>query len=247
MVTNNRHTRSVHFIGVGYKPEPVTDIWRSNLPFDRIYLLWNEDKDGKITESKNTIVKKLSSLYHDDEIIPIKVDAFDYENILDTVLNTAIREKEDSMAKGYNVDFYCNITHGTRLMTGALCTAASFLKAVTYYFKEGDPGSSESTNDRIIRINTARIPDAERLTGRRREFLREVCSDENGKTVSELALKFDSKQNVNQYVAFFVENNLMTKEKDKRFTRIKATNDGRMVNNWLMDPLQPLKKHRTPS
>ncbi len=53
-------------------------------------------------------------------------------------------------------------------------------------------------------------------------------------TVAQLLTEFSSKQNVNQYVAFFEENNLVERIHEGKAVRIKVTELGRMVTNWLI-------------
>lgn len=145
------------------------------------------------------------------------------------------KEKDLAQSMKIGIQFYLNITHGTRLVTGALCTAALMIGAEMYYLKQKDSDSENcGINDLKIRIPTPRIPDLDKMTDNRRRFIKMVCSETNGVTIKQLADEFGSKQNVNQYVCYFEENNFIERIHEGRFVRIKATELGRMAANWLI-------------
>lgn len=227
-------TINVHIIGVGYDPQPIISILRSDLPCDRAYLLWNAEP--KITTSKDTIVKAfLSSGFPLEDIITEEVDAFDYQKVLNCVMLISQIEKVRAENLSARIKFYLNITHGTRLVTGALCTASMMIGAHMYYLKEKSMDSSASSiNDLIIRVPIPRVPDFDKMTNKRRKFLKMVCETDGGLTVSQLAKEFDSKQNVNQFVRYFEENNLVERVHEGRYVWIKATDIGKMAANWLI-------------
>ena len=52
----------------------------------------------------------------------------------------------------------------------------------------------------MIRIPISEMLDLDKLTAKRRKFLKMICDEANGLTVGELVIEFDSKQNVNQLV-----------------------------------------------
>lgn len=227
-------TTNVHIIGVGFNPQPIISILRSNLPCDRIHLLWNNE--SRIAASKDYVVDSLiKSGFQPEDIMTEEVDAFDYQKILNCIMLISQIEKEHAEKTKAKVLFYLNITHGTRLVTGALCTAAMMIGAQMYYLKEKDKESENAgINDLIIRIPIPRVPDLDKLTDKRRKFLKMVCGTENGLTVSELAQEFSSKQNVNQFVGYFENNNLVERIHEGKNVRIKATELGKMAANWLI-------------
>lgn len=225
---------NIHITGVGYDPAPVISILKSGLPCDKIHLLWNPDKT--ITESKDAIISALDNAgYGEEDAIAHEVNAYDYQSILNTVMLIAQSEKEKYPGSDRRVCFYLNITHGTRLVTGALCTAAMLLGAQMYYLQERKGGmESMSIDELIIRIPVPKIPDLDKLTSKRREFLKRVCSQPEGVLVSELSAEFKSKQNVNQFVGYFEYNNMVERIREGQYVRIKATELGMMASNWLM-------------
>ena len=227
-------TTNVHIIGVGYDPQPIINILRSSLPCDRIHLLWNSDP--KIAASKNKIVDTLiSNGFQPEDVMAEEIDVFDYQKVLNCVMLISQIEKNRGTDTNTRVQFFLNITHGTRLVTGALCTAAMMIGAQMYYLKERDDATDHlSINDLIIKVPIPRIPDLDKLTDKRRKFLKMVCNETNGLTVSELALEFSSKQNVNQFVGYFEENNLVERIHEGKSVRIKATELGKMAANWLI-------------
>lgn len=227
-------TTNVHIIGVGYDPQPIINILRSSLPCDRIHLLWNSDP--KITASKNKIVDTLiSNGFQPEDVMAEEIDVFDYQKVLNCVMLISQIEKNRGTDTNTRVQFFLNITHGTRLVTGALCTAAMMIGAQMYYLKERDEATDHlSINDLIIKVPIPRIPDLDKLTDKRRKFLKMVCNETNGLTVSELAMEFSSKQNVNQFVGYFEDNNLVERIHEGKNVRIKATELGKMAANWLI-------------
>lgn len=227
-------TTNVHIIGVGYDPQPIINILRSSLPFDRIHLLWNND--SKIAESKEKIVETfINNGFDAKDIIAEEVDVYDFQKILNHIMLISQIEKGRASEEGTKVQFFLNITHGTRLVSGALCTAAMMIGANMYYLRERDDSTSNcSIDDMIIRVPIPKIPDIDKLTTKRREFLKMVCDSPEGPTVSELAEKFGSKQNVNQFVSYFERNNIVERIHEGRFVRIKASELGRMVSNWVI-------------
>ncbi len=225
---------NIHIIGVGFEPQPIVDVLRSDLPCDRVYLLWNNDP--RVMASRDRVVEKLiGSGFRPGDVIPEEVDVFDYQKILNRVMRIAQSERERSRNAKTALQFYLNITHSTRLVTGALCTATMILGAQMYYLKFGEDGSEGSgISDRIIRVPTPRIPDLDKITDKRRRFLKMVSEEGNGLTVSQLAAEFSSKQNVNQYVCFFEESGLVERVHEGKCVRIKATELGMMAANWLI-------------
>ncbi|WP_400238778.1 HFX_2341 family transcriptional regulator domain-containing protein [Methanomethylophilus alvi] len=227
-------TTNVHIIGVGYDPQPIINILRSSLPCDRVHLLWNADP--KIAASKEKIVNTLvSNGFQPEDVMAEEVDVFDYQKVLNYIMLISQIEKNRAIDTNTRVQFYLNITHGTRLVTGALCTAAMMIGAQMYYLKERDDDTNNlSINDLIIRIPTPKVPDLDKLTDKRRKFLKMICNESDGLTVSELAEEFSTKQNVNQFVGYFESNNLVERVHEGKSVRIRPTELGRMAANWLI-------------
>lgn len=227
-------TTNVHIIGVGYKPQPIINILRSSLPCDRVHLLWNADP--KIIVSKDKIIETLvGNGFHPEDVMSEEVDVFDYQKVLNHVMLISQIEKNRAADTGTRVQFFFNITHGTRLVTGALCTAAMMIGAQMYYLKERDENTENtSIDDLIIRVPIPRVPDLDKMTDKRRKFLKMICNEEDGLTVSELAAEFSTKQNVNQFVGYFEKNNLVERIHEGKGVRIRPTELGRMAANWLI-------------
>ena len=104
-----------------------------------------------------------------------------------------------------------------------------------YYLQERKEGMEHlSMDELIIRIPVPKIPDLDKLTSKRRKFLKRVCSQPEGVSVSELSTEFKSKQNVNQFVGYFEYNNLVERVREGQYVRIRATELGMMASNWLI-------------
>ncbi len=238
-------TRHVHITGVGYDPSPIIKVMRSGIACDRLHLLWNDDsditgQDKSIRRSKDKILETLkSSLSEDGALCDHEIDVFDYKAILEAVMRIAGQEKQSAKDDEVKVEFHMNITHGTRLVSGALCTASLILGAELYYFKERDESTKNAPlDDLIITIPTPNIPDVMEMTPKRREFLKRICEEPNGIGVmfGELALEFKSKQNANQFVRYFKENKMVVvvKEDGNKSVRVVPTEIGQMVAGWLI-------------
>lgn len=225
---------NIHITGVGYDPTPVVDVLKSGLPCDRVHLLYNEDE--RITCSKDRIVTALQGADFDEkDVVAHCVNVYDYQAILNTIMLIAQSEKSNKQFPERKVCFYMNITHGTRLTTGALCTAAMMLGAQMYYLQERKEETMEmSIDDLLIRIPVPKIPDLDKLTTKRREFLKRVCSEPDGVAIVKLSSEFGTKQNVNQFVGYFEYNNLVERVREGQFVKIKATELGMMASNWLL-------------
>ncbi len=227
-------TVNVHIIGVGFDPQPIINILRSSLPCDRVHLLWNDNDE--IASSKNKIIETfVLNGFSEEDIIAEEVDAYDFQKILNHVMLISQIEKNRAVKEGTKVQFFINITHGTRLVSGALCTAAMMIGAQMYYLRVQDENTNNlCLDERIIRIPIPKIPDIDRMTTKRREFLKMVCDNTEGPMVSELAEKFGTKQNVNQFVKYFEGNNMVERVHEGRCVRIRATELGKMASNWLI-------------
>lgn len=227
-------TVNVHIIGVGFDPQPIINVLRSSLPCDRVHLLWNNNDE--IVSSKNKIIETfVLNGFSEEDIIAEEVDAYDFQKILNHVMLISQIEKNRAVKEGTKVQFFINITHGTRLVSGALCTAAMMIGAQMYYLRVQDENTNNlCLDERIIRIPIPKIPDIDKMTTKRREFLKMVCDNADGPTVSELAEKFGTKQNVNQFVKYFEGNNMVERVHEGRFVRIRATELGKMASNWLI-------------
>ena len=227
-------TTNVHIIGVGYDPQPIINILRSSLPCDRVHLRWNAAPTIAASKEKsvNTLI---SNGFQREDVMAEEVDVFDYQKVLNYIMLISQIEKNRAIDTNTRVQFYLNITHGTRLVTGALCTAAMMIGAQMYYLKERDDDTNNlSINDLIIRIPTPKVPDLDKLTDKRRKFLKMICNESDGLTVSELAEEFSTKQNVNQFVGYFESNNLVERVHEGKSVRIRPTELGRMAANWLI-------------
>ena len=238
-------TRHVHITGVGYDPNPIIKVMRSGLACDRLHLLWNDEDDDPIKGqsikiTKDEIIETLrSSLSEEGALCEHKTDVSDYKAVLETVMRIADMEKRSAEEDGVKVEFHMNITHGTRFVSGAMCTASLILGAELYYFKERDESTKNAPlDDLITTIPTPNIPDVMEMTPKRREFLKRICEEPNGNGVmfSELATEFKSKQNANQFVRYFKENKMVVvvKEDGNKSVRVVPTEIGMMVSGWLI-------------
>ena len=238
-------TRHVHITGVGYDPNPIIKVMRSGLACDRLHLLWNDEdndpiKGQSIRRTKDEIIETLrSSLSEEGALCEHKTDVSDYKAVLETVMRIADMEKRSAEEDGVKVEFHMNITHGTRFVSGAMCTASLILGAELYYFKERDESTKNAPlDDLITTIPTPNIPDVMEMTPKRREFLKRICEEPNGNGVmfSELATEFKSKQNANQFVRYFKENKMVVvvKEDGNKSVRVVPTEIGMMVSGWLI-------------
>jgi len=119
---------------LGQTPIVVEEGLRKSVP-DKLYIIHTKDEQDYKFEFE---AKKLKTKIEEQFKVPvelIKVDAFDLDENIKSILTTIYKErnKNPNLTKG---DFSINITGGTKLMVAAASTAAYLAGSKVYYVME---------------------------------------------------------------------------------------------------------------
>lgn len=126
---------------LGLTPIVIEEGLKKSIP-EKLYLIHtkNETNYNFETESKK-LKNKIETLYKVPTIL-VKVDAFDMDKIITSILNIIQKEK-NSNSNLTKKDFAINITGGTKLMVAAATTAAYLSGARVYYVMEASKHRGE--------------------------------------------------------------------------------------------------------
>lgn len=126
---------------LGLTPIVVEEGLKKSIP-DKLYIIHTKDETNYNfeTEAKN-LKKKIETQYKVPTVL-LKVDAFDMDKIIKTILNTIIKERKLN-PKLIKKDFAINITGGTKLMVASATTAAYLAGTRVYYVMEASKHRGE--------------------------------------------------------------------------------------------------------
>jgi len=115
---------------VGITPVVVEEGLKKAMP-DKLYILHTKDEsEYKFEKEAKKLKKKIEDLYKVPSIL-LKVDAFDMDQIIRTILTTIQTErKKFGLTKK---DIIINLTGGTKLMVAAAATAAYLAGSRVFY------------------------------------------------------------------------------------------------------------------
>ena len=119
---------------VGVTPIVVEEGLRKSIP-DKLYIIHTKNESNYKFETEAKKLKTKIESQHKIPTILLKVDAFDMDEIIHTILTTINKErkKNPNLTKK---DFAINLTGGTKLMVSAAATAAYLAGARVYYVME---------------------------------------------------------------------------------------------------------------
>jgi len=116
---------------MGKIPVVVEEGIRKSIP-QKLYLIHTRNESDHQFENEAKKLKVKIEKLHKISTILVKVDAFDLDQIMHTILNIISKEKKNSeFIQGY--DFAINLTGGTRPMVVAAATAAYLAGTKVYY------------------------------------------------------------------------------------------------------------------
>lgn len=220
---------SVHIASVGFVHEPITGILGSGIQCDRIHLLWN-DHPLVAKNLKISVERFISTGYSEEQIVCHEIDPLDYTGTLKTVVKIV---SEDKNRFGNKTEFFINITLGTSVITASLCTAAFMSGSQMYYKLDEKKLPADTPKDGVfIMIPTPKLPDLESMSSKRKEFIKQI--EKNQPCSIQSLSDFGSKQNINQFINYFVKANLVKREHDGRTVNIRLTDLGAMVCQWII-------------
>ena len=124
---------------LGLTPIVVEEGLKKSVP-EKLYIIHTKDEPNYSFEKEaKKLKKKIETLYKVPTIL-LKVDAFDMDKIIKSILNVILKEKKPNLSKK---DFAVNITGGTKLMVAAATTAAYLAGARVYYVMEASKHRGE--------------------------------------------------------------------------------------------------------
>lgn len=157
----------IHIIPVGINPKPALSVMQSDMPVQKVHLICSEDMGGKLnsdmidrlSRSEEEIV---STLWKSDidGVIVSRVDPWDYQAIIDKVMDIAALERLEHP----DAQFHINFTSGTHVTCGAVCSAAFYIGADLYYIMNRD--DQEGIDDPVRRFQIPSLPDVSRIKGK---------------------------------------------------------------------------------
>ena len=220
---------SIHIASVGFVHGPITKILGSGIQCDRIHLLWNDNP--KIIFNLNIVRERFNNAgYSDEMIVCHEIDPLDYTGTLSTVMRIV---SEDKGYYGNKTDFFINITMGTSVITASLCTAAFMSGSQMYYKLDENKLPDNTPKDGVfVMVPSPKLPDLETMSPKRKEFLKQIERDQPC-PIGSLS-NFGTKQNINQFINYFVKANLVERKHEGRNVLIKLTDLGKMVCRWII-------------
>ena len=115
---------------VGITPIVVEEGLKKAMP-DKLFIIHTKDEsEYKFEKEAKKLKKKIEDLYKVPTIL-LKVDAFDMDEIIRTILTTIQKERKKSGLT--KKDFIINLTGGTKLMVAAASTAAYLAGSRVFY------------------------------------------------------------------------------------------------------------------
>jgi hypothetical protein len=119
---------------LGRTPVVVEHGLRKSVP-TKLFMLHTENQpDYQFESEANALKAKITSEYN-IPVILLRVGAFDMTGIINTILDTILKEIESNSTLTKK-DFAINITGGTKLMVSAASTAAFLAGSRLYYVME---------------------------------------------------------------------------------------------------------------
>lgn len=128
------------------------------MPIDKMYLLNSED-EKKSLKAEMAIKERLSM--DGIEVITLRVDPLDFEQIYDTTLSILDRESIHRDAR-----YYINFTNGTRVMSAAVVSAAFLMNSELYYVLNEEEHPELNADQLIRHYNVFNFPDIGSIKGK---------------------------------------------------------------------------------
>jgi len=198
---------------VGLAPIVVEEGLRKSIP-DKLYILHTKNESNYKFEAEAKKLKlKIENQYKIPTIL-LKVDAFDMDEIIRTILTTIKKEKR----KNPNLikkDFAINLTGGTKLMVASAATAAYLAGTRVYYVMESSKHRGEDLVKELpmpVRPEDDNKGNTSRTTAIILEKIKRL-----GKCTNQMLLdnvqkdrRLKKNQRIDYHLKKLVENNLIT-------------------------------------
>ena len=125
--------------GKGNKGPVIDGTFQNYSNIDKLYLLCSHVQDADEIRDDLKIFKKLY-------IKEIQIDKDDFSDVISKIIEIFTKEK----AKYSDVNFFVNVTGGTKVMSCGAMVGANYIGAVTYYVKIED--------EKAIELNPPLVP-----------------------------------------------------------------------------------------
>ncbi len=245
MTKKNGEDYSVHICCVGSHVDPCMAVTRSNMGISKVWLVGSRRTDSldertweKLEDTSREVERRLRDCGI-AEIGSKKVDAWDYQGIIDEVIDIAERER----AEHPNARFYINFTSGTHVMAGAMCSAAFCIGASIYYvMNRGEhPDLSSENETRLFEIPY--MPDISSIGLETRRVLSRIDPDKGtaNRDIVEEGREW-SKQYVGYHTRRLRELGLIEGIRSGKEVKWRLTYPGRIAARLLGITTQPVQR-----
>jgi len=126
---------------LGLTPIVVEEGLKKSIP-EKLYLIHTKDESTYNFEKEAKKLKKKIETQYKVPTILLKVDAFDMDKIIKSILNAILKERKANPNLSKK-DFAINITGGTKLMVASATTAAYLAGSRVYYVMEASKHRGE--------------------------------------------------------------------------------------------------------
>jgi len=210
---SRRYDKRILIVTVGEQEKPIFEGLRVANNVDIVFLL-----ASKFTENKAEEIKKsIEQIYHVQIVL---IDEVSFDDIIKKIV---FIHKEN-----LNSEFLYNISGGTKIMSLACYTLASFLGEKVFYIFKKQSGEMELIRLPTLKINLDFL--RESLSGKKLKFLELI--KEKPRTITELSkiLKLAKPTISLGYVDKLEQQNLiMRTPSSKRSQKIRITEEGEIL------------------
>jgi hypothetical protein len=126
---------------LGLTPIVVEEGLKKSIP-EKLYLIHTKDESNYSFEKEAKKLKKKIETQYKVPTILLKVDAFDMDKIIKSILNIILKERKVNRNLSKR-DFAINITGGTKLMVASATTASYLAGTRVYYVMEASKHRGE--------------------------------------------------------------------------------------------------------
>lgn len=231
---------SIHIALIGKTKEPVLFGFQQYSKISKMYLLHSPDSpDFKFEELALSVKESLRNIGFRG-VIPIKIDAFNMNSVINEIVRIAKKEHSNPI--------YVNITGGTNLMAAAACVGAFIIGATAYYILDTRKNSSSDTENILVELPIPSIPILGSLQETQIRILKKIHSHEDkisnvklrneiGITPQKLSYHIKELERKGLLVSSkgweyktTIQDKILTK-KNNRISTIKLTNAGQLLAN----------------
>lgn len=229
----------IHIIPVGINPKPALSVMQSDMPVQKVHLICSEDMGGRLGQD---VIDRLSRSEEEiaaafkrtdvDGVDISRVDPWDYQAIIDRVMDIAASERSEHS----DAQFHINFTSGTHVMCGAVCSAAFYIGADLYYIMNRD--EQDGIDDPVRRFQIPSLPDVSKIKGRTIDVLFLL---ERGEWTENSVLKDGTGMTPNKlgyHTRILRDYGLIESRRDGKEVRWRLTYSGKVATKVIGRPMR---------